>query len=34
MRSLREVLREEGRLEGRRYGLEDGEEGKLDSLRP
>ena len=34
MRSLREVLREEGRLEGRRYGLEDGEEGKLDSAPP
>lgn len=34
MRSLREVLREEGRIEGRRYGLEDSEEGRLDSAPP
>ena len=34
MHRLREVLREEGRLEGRHYGLEDGEEGKLNSAPP
>lgn len=34
MRSLREVLREEGKPEGRQYGLEDGEQGKLASAPP
>ena len=34
MHSLWEVLREEGRLEGREYGLNDGESGKLDSAPP
>lgn len=34
MHSLWEVLREEGRLEGREYGLHDGESGKLDSAPP
>ena len=34
MHSLREVLREEGRMEGRQYGLEDDEDGKLDSAPP
>lgn len=34
MHNLWEVLREEGRLEGREYGLHDGESGKLNSAPP